>query len=417
MILKNRNVLSELQRDIIKLRNENPKMSINEIARILKCSRSHAQNVIKNYCETMDELKEADDAEGEILIHSVNQQRTIQKLRDLQRIERKIRKSYRQDNALEELGKEIVQIFKNRKPYNLKFHDYKNRNQYSGVFHLSDLHFNELINITSNKYDFSIASSRLKKMVLESIKIFKAYEIKDVLIAFTGDIMNSDRRLDELLNQATNRTKACSLSAIILEQMILELNHYFNITVACVSGNEGRVKEETGSTEIMLSDNYDFMINEMLKLMFRKNREIKFVDGYSGELLVDFNNRNILLVHGHQIKANHMTSIQAMRGKYSDMGEKIDFVLYGHLHSTLISDFYARSSSMCGANAYSDNDLQFSSKASQNIHIIGKADIHSIKIDLQDISDIEEGYEIDKDLEFYNAKSSSKLSWILPKKI
>ena len=91
-------------------------------------------------------------------------------------------------------------------------------------------------------------------------------------------------------------------------------------------------------------------------------------------------------------------------------------MIFGHLHSANITDFYARSSSLCGSNAYSDNELQYSSKASQNIHIIGKSDIHSFKIDLQSIENIK-GYAIEKDLEEYDARAFSKISYNKPKKI
>ena len=64
---------------------------------------------------------------------------------------------------------------------------------------------------------------------------------------------------------------------------------------------------------------------------------------------------------------------------------------------------------MVGSNDYSDKKLNLISKASQNIHIIyDKNRRDSIKIDLQNTDEIE-GYNIDKSLEAYNPKSSSKL--------
>ena len=76
-------------------------------------------------------------------------------------------------------------------------------------------------------------------------------------------------------------------------------------------------------------------------------------------------------------------------------------------NSCRIADLYARSSSLCGANAYSDHTLQLSSRASQNIHFVGDNSINSMKIDLQEYSSYT-GYDIDKYLEAYNAKSASK---------
>jgi len=407
-------LVTDLQRDILDLKEKNSNMISSDISKILKCSSSYVREVLRHFWKNEEEYDDNDD-DGKVLIESLKSSKKIQKLQDQQRIERKIREQYRYDNAVSELTNELISIFKKRPKNKVISHNSINNDNY-GVFHLTDTHLNELINIPSNQFDFKIAAKRLQKMVAESTIIFNSYNVKNVLISFTGDLINSDRRLDELLNMATNRAKACALSAILFEQVILDLNKNFNVSIASVSGNEGRVKDEYGISEIMMSDNYDYTINQILKLMFRNNKKIKFIEGSSAELVVNINDKNLLLLHGHQVKADHAKSMQSIRGKYSDRGIKIDFAIYGHLHSALITDYYARSSSLCGSNAYSDNDLQFSSKASQNIHVFTNKDIHSFKIDLQDTENIQ-GYNIDEDIIAYTAKSYDKISWIEPKKI
>ena len=62
---------------------------------------------------------------------------------------------------------------------------------------------------------------------------------------------------------------------------------------------------------------------------------------------------------------------------------------------------------MVGANDYSEKALNLTGRASQNCYIFyddGNRD--GIKIDLQNVNN--KGYEIDKSLEAYNAKSASK---------
>ena len=86
----------------------------------------------------------------------------------------------------------------------------------------------------------------------------------------------------------------------------------------------------------------------------------------------------------------------------------IDFVIFGHYHSARLGDTYARSSSISGANVFSDDKLQLVSRASQNIHIFYNAnDRDSIKIDLQSTANVE-GYPIERSLEAYNIKSAEK---------
>ena len=55
-------------------------------------------------------------------------------------------------------------------------------------------------------------------------KYFKTANITNIVVAMTGDMMNSDRRLDELLNQATNRAKATFLGVDILQQAIIDIS-------------------------------------------------------------------------------------------------------------------------------------------------------------------------------------------------
>lgn len=404
---------TKLQLDIIRLK-EHDKFTNIEIAEDLQCSYSYVCEILRMRREEGLSLLTNDD-EGQLLLKAAKLTKTNQKLLDVQRVERKIREQIRNDNAVEELTKELIEIFRNRKPNRTIYHEIIN-NEAIGIFHITDPHFNELISIKGNTYDFHIAAKRLKKMVIESKKIFKLYNVKKVLFALTGDLLNSDRRLDELLNNSTNRSNACALGAIILEQTILDLNEDFNVIVASVAGNEGRVNDEMGSTEILMSDNYDVTMVTMLQLMFRNCKGIEFINESVVENVVNVNGHNILLIHGHQIKANHMTSMQKIRGKYSDLGIQIRFCLYGHLHATLITDFYGRGAGLAGSNSYSSNELQFSSNASENIHIITEKELHSIKLDLQNTDDIK-GYNIDDDLIAYNAKSASKIKWMRPKKI
>ena len=63
---------------------------------------------------------------------------------------------------------------------------------------------------------------------------------------------------------------------------------------------------------------------------------------------------------------------------------------------------------MVGANDYSEKALNLAGRASQNCYIFyNNGNRDGIKVDLQNYS---KGYDIEKSLEAYNAKSSDKLS-------
>ena len=101
------------------------------------------------------------------------------------------------------------------------------------------------------------------------------------------------------------------------------------------------------------------------------------------------------------------SSINQIIGRYRLRGTKVDYVIFGHIHSARISDNFARSSSMVGSNDYSEKALNLSGRASQNCFIFYKnGNRDGIKIDLQNYG---KGYNIEQSLESYNAKSSDKV--------
>ena len=355
-------------------------------------------------------ISELRNTDSDLIKQNVKLAKQKQRLADLNRINNKtFREDTRVENAITEYTKELVNVFTKHKLPKFAYEKVVFKNHVpTGIIHLTDAHFNELIDLSMNKYDFNIASKRIKLLVEKSIRHFNACGIKNVLLAITGDLMNSDRRLDELLSEATNRSKATFLCVAILEQMILDLAKQYNVTIASVVGNESRVGKDVAWEEHASSDNYDFVIFNILKLLFRDS-SVRFLDGNSIEQVVEVAGQNVLLIHGNQIKGNSVEqSVQKIKGKYVARNVKIDYVLFGHLHSCRIGDTYSRGSSVCGANAYSDGALQLESRASQNIHIFytnGSRD--SIRVDLQNTGKIK-GYNINKELEAYNAKSLSK---------
>ena len=344
----------------------------------------------------------------DLLKENVKLAKQKQSAQDLNRIERKtFREHSRVENAVSGYTKKLTKIFDN---YTLSTYvkKHKQNDKSVGVIQFSDVHFNELVNLEHNKYDFSVASARCKLFVDKSTEYFKAMGVTNVLMVQSGDLLNSDRRLDELLQMATNRAKATFLAVDILQQVILHLNENFNISVCMVTGNESRVKKDWGWSTLIATDNYDYTIFQTLKYLF-KDSDIKFIDGDPTEVVVEVAGQNLLVLHGNgSIKRGLDTSVTQLMGRYNARGTKIDYVIFGHIHSARVGDNFARSSSMVGSNDYSEKALNLSGRASQNCYIFyenGNRD--GIKVDLQNY---DKGYDIDKSLESYNAKSSDKIS-------
>ena len=345
----------------------------------------------------------------EIIQSNVKLAKQKQSYQDLNRIERKAFREYaRVENAVAEYNKKLLKIFDNYK-LNALTKSHKRTSNAVGVIQFSDVHFNELVDLEHNKYDFTVASKRCKYLVKRAITYFKSQNISNILIAQTGDLLNSDRRLDELLSMATNRAKATFLAVDIFQQIILELNEHFNVSICSVTGNESRVKDNWGWSKMLASDNYDFTIFKTLEYLFRDSN-INFIDGDPTELIVEVAGQNLLVLHGNgSIKKGIDTSITQIMGRYKARGVDVDYVIFGHIHSARVGDNFSRSSSMVGANDYSEKALNLAGRASQNCYVFydnGNRD--GIKIDLQNYDD--DMYDIDKSLEAYNAKSHNKVN-------
>lgn len=279
----------------------------------------------------------------------------------------------------------------------------KGDNHAVGVIQLSDLHLGESVisaDANGNNYNMVVASIRLKRFIKEAIRRLKNDNVDKILIALTGDMMNSDRRLDEALTNINNRSKVFIAAIDILSQAINEVKEHFDkVYVASVVGNESRINKDFGWVSATGIDNFDFLIHETLKNMFAANgSEVKFIpmkDAY--ECVVDLGEFYLLLTHGNNtIARNPDLEVKKLKARYVKNNLAIDYVIFGHIHSALITQEWARSSSLVGGNGYSNKALNLSSDASQNVYVWDKKNcsFNAYMIDLSYWSDKDDSYII-----------------------
>ncbi|BAU40139.1 hypothetical protein [Ralstonia phage RSP15] len=352
----------------------------------------------------------------ELVEQSVKLAAKVQRLQDIQRVERKaFREETRGINMIEEINAALLDV--------LSGNSFSDRVEYPitvingapvGVVHLSDLHFNEIISgIGDNIFDFRIASKRIHKHVDKSIKTFLAHGVSSVAVFLTGDILNSDRRLDEVVNMATNRTRAMFLAADVLQQAINHLAQYFNVTVASVTGNESRVGEHVHWDSLLASDSYDIAIHNQLQILFRNDKRVTVLDiDNPQEKVVNVNGVNFLLVHGHGHKglartANLEGEVERIKARYAQSNIRIDYVICGHIHQAYVSDNFSRSGGLPGSNGYSQQGLNLNGKASQNAYLVfSDLTIDGFKHDLQNVDDYV-GYSFDETLMSFHKQQGS----------
>lgn len=379
--------------------------------RFNKTKKVYTRQIFCKDCNKFNTI-EINNADVELLQETVRSRKQKQKFQDTNRIERKTwREHARIENAVEGYAKELVEQNKlfAKELIKIKVPEIKGNSKSIGIAQISDWHANELISLPHNQFDFTALSDRLKKFADESIRIFRAYDIKNVLIAHTGDILNSDRRLDELLNQATNRSKASVLTQYILTQYIMHMRQYFKLTVISVLGNESRMSEKMHNNNEVVSDNYDYTIfaNLKQKFEFAGIKDITFGSIDKMEEVVNVNGHNILLKHDIGKTTDKQKDTQSIIGKYYLQNNPIVFILAGHIHATRNTDLSVRSASIAGSNEYNEHGMGLIGRAGQNVLVVTEDSIHKIALDLQ-FANRDSGYNIIKELEAYNAKSHDK---------
>lgn len=330
---------------------------------------------------------------GEDIVNDLRKER--QKFLDINRItNRDQRVIDRRENAIEKLLHSIrsdLQAIGKDLVIEQRYSQKKQDTDSVVLVHLSDLHAQELIDIPENKFDFTIAAKRLYQLAQKTKLIASAYGASKVVLCITGDLINSDRRIDEMLSNAANRSRAVVLLVHLLRQFLLDLRKDFYIDIFGVVGNEGRAKIEIGWSADAALDNYDSLVYWSLQSIFEAANDsgIYFHELQPNEALIQIHNETILAIHGHQIQLENQRAVQSLIGKYAaTQGIKVSHIICGHIHSTYISDIASRNSSLCGGNAYSSSKLGYASKAAQNIHIIGKDFFDGVKCDLQNTDDV-----------------------------
>ena len=343
-------------------------------------------------------------------------EKSKQRLQDTNNDLRKLkRQTYRQDLELENVFKDFLEILDNvtverlSSPLNESFvvespFDVSAMTPKTAVIQLSDLHFGEGVSYegTNGIANMEVTALRLSKYAEYCLSRILTDNVKKVVFAFTGDMVNSDRRLDEVVTNVSSRTKSALLGIHLLKQFIQYfvevLPEDISFTVASVVGNESRLNKEFGWTDFTATDNFDYIIHNVLAKMFANTYDnlkfAKVTDCFEQVISIADGKFNLLITHGNNKLASKCveSEVQKIIGRYAVTHKiKIDYVIFGHIHSTEITDYYARSASIIGGNGYSTKNLNFISKPSQNFFIVDNStgEVTGTSVPLQNTENVD----------------------------
>lgn len=350
-----------------------------------------------------------EECDAELVESNIKYKQETQKQRDLNRVANKtFREQARFDNATEALNQALInKINLINKSEAVKTKVIKRPDGNFGVVWLNDTHFGEGVDLDNNQYNWDVAGKRLKKFIDSSTQEFKNHNVKRVLFALGGDLINSDRRLDELLCNVDNRAAILIGAVNLINQAINDLKVNFFVSVLSVWGNESRRLPEIGFATPLASDNYDHTIYNMLRLNCAGHLNVEFL-GEGLEILAEYGGVNLFFTHGHTYGNELEKAVAKIRAKYSAQGLTIDYLFSGHVHSSYLGPDFCRGGSLTGNNAYNFNALHINGRATQNaVVFFSKNNRIAYCFDLQETDGIG-GYKIPEILHQYHTKSKAK---------
>ena len=351
-----------------------------------------------------DHARETEHYEVDVDLELAKAQKSKQKAWDKTRVANKI---IREQNRLMNASEELLQEVLNRIPLIEDFDYIKNTSVSTKLItkavlvQVTDIHVNEIVKLADtlgvNEYTYEIASAVMKKYALE-IKEREGDSVQSLIVALTGDLLNSDRRLDELLTNAGNRSEALIFAVQVIIGFLLDLAEDYELSVVSVYGNESRLDEDIPVS--CPTNNFDFLIHKFAQMMLVNYADrITFLEApRSWETVINILGANVLLTHGHT-----RPTFEKEVFKYTQAGIILHYMITGHCHHTVIKDNSSQSGSTVGGNFYSNNHLHTIGRKSQTIYEFKLEEgstlpsITAIAIDLQNVDGIQ-GYYYDKDV-------------------
>ena len=331
----------------------------------------YLQQIPKN---KMEEIKEE---LGELF---VVKQEVKNKTNRLNKIKRDFVKSIEISNDIKEYIKEDIE---NIELFNLeRIH---NESENKLIVHCGDWHIGYVINgYKGNHYNYEIAKARLQKLLYEIEKTCKIYNITDVIVINCGDITEGiGMRQNQSYECEFNMNEQISKSIKLLYEFITSISKMnYNVDLITVGGNHQRGQ---GSKDANIEgDNNNIVIKEQIETLIEVsgNNRIRVldVDYKDDSCYFDVFNTRILAIHGDNRVADAKKLFDS---------ENVDLILRGHWHNYNVSSQNNNGKVItCGClfgyNPYSVKKMACTTGASQNLIVISKDGIESIKdVDLQ----------------------------------
>lgn len=241
------------------------------------------------------------------------------------------------------------------------------------VVQLSDWHIGEMVRTDTSRFDYDTAINRIIEFGYKVKSEAERIGVSKINIVMTGDFINLDTHLDKLHSSEFNRGLSTVKCFQLLKAFINLFVTNFNVTLSGVVGNESRLTKDFPNTHILATNNLDYLLFQMLRAYYNQDQVEFLNDCDKIEDVIEVNGKRIYLTHGEKLAKGNLTkNVADVYGRFANARANIDYVMFGHIHQSYISELFGRSGSIVGGNGYSEIALNIPiSKPSQNYYIIG----------------------------------------------
>lgn len=335
-------------------------------------SRAYVKEVLMENSPPTEEEKE---------VFNFKKAAALQRQMDANRVERAmVRKEARAFNSSKEMFNELIGLIEGNKHLSSVPKPVIDGGSGSLIIQLSDIHSGSTVSLPNNVVNMQILSKRLYSYIDAAIKMGLKAGVKRCIFALTGDLISSDRRPGEKATIEYNRAHATLNAFEIISGAINRVSCSIPVTnVVSICANEARVQEDLELTHKCFYDNFDWIIDRMLKAYY--NGAIKFSDFTNPvERMIEVDGVNILLSHGLvKPRESPQKQVEYYRKKYPEMNH----MMVGHIHSELCANSFSRSAGLPGSNEYSTYTLGIAeSQPGQTFHLVQEGRVFSFPVDL-----------------------------------
>ena len=283
-----------------------------------------------------------------------------------------LRRMSREETLLE-IAKEVADKLATSKPFiTIPPHEIKNTSK-KAILQLSDWHYGIEIKNTWNKYDESIAISRLGKLCENVSEVLRKENIDELYITNLGDLISG--RIHETIriqNRIDVVTQALEVSEIVAEILDSFSKNHKVYYISC-SDNHSRLEPKK---ELSLElESFTRVIDYILKIRMKGNPNVEILESPFGSDIAQFTvfNYTIGAVHGHKDSPKSIVqNISLVTRKSYDM------ILSAHLHhfncDELNNTLVVSNGSLMGVDDYADT-LRLTNRPSQNLIIVSEDNV------------------------------------------